>query len=565
MPGVTLRLSFQRVDVLRTARLILDGRREGKALPAAIDRGAPIYGPAGVTRRRTDSSAKRYLGGYGGEDAVDWIYDSINLYAQPSGTADYHFERNGRRLRFSHEDPKQGEYAGVVPSDLEGLFALPNPHFTYGDLLELTSIDLLAAGNAYWLLFRPNSEGKPLAVYRLAPPFITIIPGSDKLVERYEYAVPGAAKPLIFSPDEIIQFKQPNPHDDLYGMGVVAAAPRVYDVELGLVETMDQFFASGAKLSGVLQSDRSVPETIRDRIERSFRLLYSGSQNAYQVAVLERGLTFQAIQPTAAEAQFKELTHLGRDRIFQMFGVHPALVNGDFARPGLVEEAQRYFDNKKLRPFLDKLQERISLELAALWGVQFKIDYQYVQPEKDRLQNATDFASLPGVKIAEVREYAGLPRLGDPRDEIVINLPGITTEQNGGFADKQNPNGGRPPNPNNTAAIDQQLPSGAAARTAPDARNRRRLKKALRGSPADLEVYMASLGDDTATEVMEILNEGKSLRKPDRGRMLDTLDAAGVDGAVVAHVAEGVRRGYSIDQIIEGVPSEDYVAVESMI
>lgn len=486
------------MSLVRTTRALLSGGLEGKAVgrPASAEPRPALYGPAGIERRLTQRSVKTHLSTYGGgasgyasgfgeANAVDWVSDAVDYWAGAAAGAAYHFEKQGKRMRVSTDDPSADEYpGGLVPSSLEGLLRQPNPFQTFDELRWLLTTDLLLVGNAYWLKYKMDSEGRPLAIYRLNPAFIEAVPGATRPVDQYLYHVEGVNEPIPYSPDEVVHFKLPNPNSNIYGVGVIARGPRVYDQDLALVETMAQFFEQGAKLSGVLQSDRSVPEPILKKVQRQFASLYSGSHNAYKVAVLERGLTFQSIQPTAAEAQFESLTKLGRDRIFAMFGMHPSLISADAARPGLLDEAQRHFDNKRMRPFLNKLQGLISSELTQAWGVDLVIDYAYVLPEKDRLTLAAVFSALPGVKVREVREYVDLPPLGDERDEIVLNMPGIGVEAGGSpMGAVPGPAGGRPANPNNMGGA--PAPDGA---TKPDARySRAQARKALEDPEALLE------------------------------------------------------------------------------
>lgn len=556
--------------------------REQKALlgPANLDGPIPaIYGPP-VSRRLSQREAPRHLQAYGGSEAVDWVRDAVDVYLAAAASAQWHLEAKGKRLKLSTDD-SEGDYTRKAPTDLEGLLRRPNPWWTFYDLIDHLLIDLLLVGNAYWFKYRPDADGKPAALYRLAPPLVEAVPGERKIVEQYLYKVPGTSEPLKIDPKDLIHFKLPNPHDPVYGLGIIAGSTRVYDIELGLVESMAQYYERGTKLSGVLQSDRSVPEPIFKRIQRQFQSMYSGSRNAYQVAVLERGLSFQSIQSTAAEAQFVELTKLGRDRVFNMFRVHPSLVDGAAAKEGVLDEAQRYFDERVMRPALNKLEERISHELTQAWGADFKFDFEYVLPEQARLDLAASFGGLPGVKVKEVREYLKLEPLGDERDEIVLNLPGITTED-GGIADRQpGPQGGRPANPNNTAAIDRGVPSGGAAVTKPDPAAQARLRKALYGPPEALDELIAevtpALPERGAPEgllasVRGVLLQGEQMTKAQRVGLVEAVeklpelgDAPELRAELVAHVAEGVRRGYSPAQLDAGWPAERYPSIQEVI
>ena len=376
----------------------------------------PAYiGTGSYSSRFLNRTAETYLSAYGGEQSIDWVMDCVRIIMETASTAPYHIEKDGEPIE---EWEKKPEY-----ESLAALLREPNPYMDYNDLVSVSIIDLLLAGEFFWHKHRDIGGGKPLALYRLQPQWIEVVPGKTKMVDHYVYRVPGKNKPQILQPEVVVHAKLPNPHNPYRGLSIIAGGARVYDVELSLTESMAQFFEQGTKLSGVLQTDRRVPEPVFKKIQRQFRSMYSGARNAYKVAVLESGLKFTPVQPTAADAEFVDISKLSRDRIAHMFRVPlPLLGNLENANYKM-SEAQRVFDTKTMRPMLDKLERIVTRGIADAWGVEFKIDYKYVMPDEDRFKLAESFAALPGVRVEEVREVVGLDPLGDERDEIVLNLP----------------------------------------------------------------------------------------------------------------------------------------------
>lgn len=418
-------------------------------------------------------TAGRHLNAYGGSvDAIDWVMDCIRLITETASSAAWHFEKGG--VTYIHEKDR-GEHTPDEVKDapylLGKLFEEPNPYMGYEELIELTLIDYLLTGNAYWLKWRPDDAGRPLALYRLAPPLIKVVP-DEWGIKKYEYSVPGTGK-MDIQPGQIMHFKMPNPHDPYYGLGVIQGGSRVFDMDLALTDTMASYYEKRAQPSMVVQSDRRVPKDVFKRLQNQLRAMYGGPRNAGALMVLEAGLKYQSISPSAQDAAFESLTNLSRDRILAMFRVPASLLG--YNAIGAADSTsgnsdQRIFDQKTMRPLLNKFQKAISRSITSPWEMDFKIDYDYVMPPEQRLQLATNFATLPGVKIREVRDYAGLDPLGDERDDIVLNMPGqdgTAADTTNGFPD-QNLGGeaGRPPNPENTQAFPgpgQPLPAGSAA------------------------------------------------------------------------------------------------------
>ena len=628
----------------------------GKALPspsqsdAYAAAGVPVSGTPSIDRI-SQKEAKRHLSSYGGDQAIDAVNDCVNVYVDAMLSAKWRFRRDGdiflaRRTEDTPADAK------LAPEDMVALLEQPNPYQDWNEFWTLMLIDYLLVGNFYWLKFRPmDGTDRPMALYRLSPSSVTVLPGKSDLIAGYEYQIPGRGEPVVFPADQVIHGRRPNPHNAYLGLGIIAAGARMLDIELAVTETQAQFFEQGAKLSGVLQSDRRVPDPVFKKISNQFRSMYSGSQNAYKIAVLEQGLKFQSIQPTAAESQFEALSRLSFERITRLFRLPPELMGG-VDKPGVLQEAKRQFTNDTMRPLLDRLQTIVTVGLTRPgWGYDFEFDYKYVLPREDQLKLVAGFATLPGVRVNEVRAEAGLAPLpqdevddnGKPIGDMIINLPGKSTEQPGGHADRPMPGEvGRPPLPENTMAFPQRGSAsaprpdgfGAPAGSAPDTTG-----KALQDAGRQLALRQAVLEDVSGftegpldqplkaleRQIMDHIQEGKALRKDERGKVTAAVEDSGAwpgfesavervltlaaarglantaavqqaegfdvpeidftalgrelagreEGAksisktlrdrVVRNVAEGVRRGYSTKQLIEGVEGENYGGLRSVL
>jgi HK97 family phage portal protein len=464
----------------------------GKAEP--LTDAIPSLGISQAPRRRLDGkTGARHLQGYGGTDAIDTLMACVDLYAQTTSNAEYHFSKDGKELSSGPDQPTTSlNIEGEAPEDLVNLLARPNPFMDYTEMMELAVIDFLLAGEFIWLKYKIDDSGKPLALYRLAPPLVEVEIGPKGVPINYVYTAPGG-KPVKFSPDDIIHAKRPNPHNPWRGLGFVAGAPRMFDIELAQTESAAQYYEQGTRLTGVLESDRSVPPSTWEKMKRQFSLLYGGQSNAFKVAMLERGLKFNAMSATAVEANFVEMENLSKDRICRLMRVPTPLLGemGSSTDRQAARESQRVFDNKTMRPFLNRLQEQITKSLTNAWGVEFKIDYAYVMPIEDRLDLAEALAGLPGVQVKDIRNQVGLEPLEDQKaewkeiDDMILNLPGEDEDAaSGGHADRPvGSEGGRPPKPGNTRAFpkDGSLPSTAAAQKALS-RQLRKLRQELEAS-----------------------------------------------------------------------------------
>lgn len=439
--------------------------QDGKAIPnhPALTRDEPatIYSPgaASVRAQLSQREATRHLQAYGGKkDAIDWVMDCVRLYADAASTAPWYLKKDDQKLYRKKTDIVPDE-ASVGPQPLYDLLEQPNPYQPYSELIDLLLIDLLLVGNAYWLKWRMNDQGQPLALYRLAPPYIKVVPGAYG-VEKYVYQVPGNPTTLKLDPLEVTHFKLANPHSAYLGLGVIQGGGRPLDLELSLTDTQASYYERHATPSMIVQSERRVPSDVFKKLRSQLRARYGGPRNAGELMVLEAGLKATSLSPSAVDAAFEPLARASRDRTLAMFRVPPRLLGISDQNVGSdkLADIQRVFDNKAIKPLLKKLQTKISLDVTRAWGVDFVIDYKYAMPLEDQVKLAGDFASIPGVTVREVRAWLDLEPTGDPNiDDLVLNLPGDNGkpgDTRNGIPDRPLPGEpGRPPKSENTAAF----------------------------------------------------------------------------------------------------------------
>jgi HK97 family phage portal protein len=503
------------------------GGASGKAIGAYPDLMAgptqpiSVGGSPRVSTPFGQRTAGRHLNAYGGNvDAIDWVMDCVRLITETASSAEWHFEKQGvRYIPESQRDEQTPKEVKNAPYLLGKLFEEPNPFMGYEELVELTLIDYLLTGNAYWLKWRPNDAGQPLALYRLAPPLIKVVPG-EWGIDSYEYSVPGTGK-LKLPPSQVMHFKMPNPHDPYYGLGIIQGGSRVFDMDLALTDTMASYYEKRAQPSMVVQSDRRVPKDVFKRLQNQLRAMYGGPRNAGALMVLEAGLKYQSISPSAQDAAFESLTNLSRDRILAMFRVPASLLGYNATEvTGAGNNDQRIFDQKTMRPLLNKFQKAVSRGITSSWELDFKIDYDYVMPAEQRLQLASTFAALPGVKVREIRDYAGLDPLGDWRDDVVLNLPGedgTAADTTAGHPD-QNLAGeaGRPPNPENTVAFPSATARVSSGRSVRDT-----------NVPKPRSLSSAASGKAITAEEQRATIEGKAISEMSFEEKIEALKAIG--------------------------------------
>lgn len=431
----------------------LSGGEAGKALYQAQIVRPPepsFMGGDSAVQVFQQKEAASHLKAYGGgKDGIDWFYDAANVGARQAGNAPFHLATpDGTKyvLRKGVKDPAEVKPISELDDTLDTLLRYPNPYMTWRELMWLLYVDLAAVGNGYWIKWGADDFGnKPSGLYRMAPPFVEVVQGKKRLVDHYVYGIDGRS--IKVPPEQVVHFRLPNPHSPhgILGMGAVQGGPQAYDVELGLMTALRSYFDNGTVISGAVESDRAIPKPSRRQIVREFRNLHQGANKWHNVAFLERGLKYRPLNHNAQEAQYSELSKLGRDRIFGMLHTPRKLAGLDDEFTEL-DDARRFFAEDVMRPWLNAAAEIFTWKIFGAWGVQFEFDYGYQLPEKDRIAIASSFSELPGITVREAREKAGLSPLGPdvvdeegfPVDDMVINMPGPSTEGPAGVPEARN-------------------------------------------------------------------------------------------------------------------------------
>lgn len=420
--------------------------------------------------------AAAHLDVYGGRKyAIDWVMDCVRLYADTASDAEWHLEKRDGTLLVKEKTDGTPAKAQVGPKDLYALLEKPNQFMDYAELIELTITDLLLVGNAYWFKQATGEDGKPLSLWRVAPQYMKIVPG-PRGPKRYEYTPPGAKNPIKMKLEEVIHYRLPNPHSMYYGLGLVQGGGRVLDTEIALVETQASYFENKAEPSVIFQSDRRVPRDVFNKLRAQLRAKTAGPRNSGEMLLLEAGLKAETLTPSAKEALFDTLSRMSRDRIFAMFRCSPMLfgIMDETSGSTKISDFRREFDTKTMRPFLNKLQKRITAGLCDPWDVDFKIDYNYIIPQEEVIKQGGELAAIPGVKVREVRSFlfrGGVIEeisTGDQElDEMVMNEPQEEMDENGqgGAPDRNLPGeAGRPPE-RGTQAFRPRGAQGATSKT----------------------------------------------------------------------------------------------------
>jgi HK97 family phage portal protein len=204
----------------------------------------------------------------------------------------------------------------------EILHSLPNPETTAYTFKLQMMVDLLTYERAYAEIVRV--DGRVESLWRLDPTRVVVDRDASRR-KRYRYtAENGQTMEWLFDPSRppILDLTHPSPIR--YGRELIGTA-------LALQSYVGYFFSNGARLGGVLQTDKTLSPSAVANIRENFQGFYGGLKKSHSVAVLEEGLKYEAVAADNEAAQLNDTLQTIRTEICGMFHV-PTWKVGDLTK-----------------------------------------------------------------------------------------------------------------------------------------------------------------------------------------------------------------------------------------
>lgn len=159
-----------------------------------------------------------------------------------------------------------------------------NPFDNGFELLEKTQLNLSLLGNAYWAMVMGPGSRVPDEVWVLPAQDVEIIPDRTNFIAGYRY---GRSHEIerVYPPEDIIQFKQWNPHDPWYGMSDLAACLEDADLSVLFTQAAMAMLRNGAQ-PGVIVTAKNATQAQAREIEESLNRKHGGAWNWFRTRVL---------------------------------------------------------------------------------------------------------------------------------------------------------------------------------------------------------------------------------------------------------------------------------------
>lgn len=277
---------------------------------------------------------------------------------------------------------------------------------------ELTSSMLDLTGNAYWYVER-DGMGTPSKMFLLRSQWVRIIPDAKTFVAGYRYGVDQMKDSVLFSPDEVIHFKYPNPLDPWYGFGPTQAA--AYAIESA--ELRERFILATLRNMGrpdlvVKYMEGELDRAERIQLEREWNAMFQGPKNAGKVKVTDFRYEIDKLGWNPSELDFNRGEDWVMKKICAEFPVPIGLVDTSqisrAPRAGM-EGADLFMAQFNTLPRCTRIEQKMNEKLCPMFDDRLFVAFENPVPKDSARQLNEDNVRLANysITINELRKREG--------------------------------------------------------------------------------------------------------------------------------------------------------------
>jgi len=377
-----------------------------------------------------------------------WVHACINAIAQNIA---------GVPLNFYTGTKKDKRLVETGP--LVKLFETPNPMMSGFQLIEATMIFLGIAGEAFYILDRPNITALPQEIWTFHPSRFEHVPGENGVTKGWIYRKGSKQIPLL--PHEVLFIRYFNPDDDYRGLSPIQAAKVSVDQDFYAAQYNRNFFLNSAQPGGVLESKENLIQEEFERLLAQWNDRHQGVDKVGKIALLEGGVTYKTTGISQRDMDFLEGRKYNREEILAVYKVPKGEI-------GVEDDTGSYAKDKVRRKLFweTTLDPKMTLIEYVLWSQLCQgIAGPEVWPEFDR----KSIAALQEDRGLLIEQMRGLCGIGYPANVVNewldLGLPSIPGGDIGYIPFNQVPMGetGTPP----LAAAPGVTPGNGKGKTLP--------------------------------------------------------------------------------------------------
>lgn len=281
----------------------------------------------------------------------------------------------------------------------------PNAWMTPCEFLSAMVVNRMLRGNAYAQIIR-DSEGDPIALVPLSPDQMEVSVTAGG--EVYTYYQDGVIS--VIAPENIIHWKG-------LGNGYIGLSKLEYmrataDEAISAQDNASRLYGSYSKPSGVLQTDSALNDEQLSAVFERFKGMSRAGAGLY---VVDRGLKYQQLSLTPADAQLLQTRQFSVEEICRWFGV-PGVLVGSTATTTWgsgIQQIVEGFHKFTIGPLCKQLEQALSRRLVDVVDtsttIEFKLDGFLRTTPEARASFYSTMAQNGAMTRNEIRRLENLP------------------------------------------------------------------------------------------------------------------------------------------------------------
>lgn len=369
-----------------------------------------------------------------------WVYTAVNEISKTIASLPLKLQKKQtvvkpikNEVTGEVEQVRQSVYIDASDEKMARRFNQPNPFTTKTEFLSLLVIDLLVCGE-YFIYIDSDidlsnmidtangDENSPFArlsramtadlpvngFYRLPPTAMRPVASKDKMgIEGFTQQT--SAGFYFYKAAEVIHVKLPNPIDAFRGLSPLVPAFKPVLLDRFSTEHMVRFYKTGARLGGVIKTEKSLNKEQLGRFQRSFEANFTGRKNHHRTLILPPGMEYQQIEQNPAETALLEFCKYNREAILSVYHVPPIKVgildNANYAN-ALVQ--LKIFFTDTVKPLLSFIEDGFNIK-SSIMPLDYKVvfDLSEVEALKEDYNAMADMALKmvkAGLTVNEIRK-----------------------------------------------------------------------------------------------------------------------------------------------------------------
>ena len=302
----------------------------------------------------------------------------------------------------------------------------PNQYMTTNVFISKCMVDITTTGNSYTHIVR-NGAGRPVELLPLDVGDIEM----KELDGQYYYVNKGTGD--TYDTYDLLHFKGLS-QDGLVGLSPIDTCANAISWGLGLEAYGNAYFRNGAKVSGVLETERAMSTESIERLRNSFDRNYSSVGNSQKTLVLEEGLKFKNISLSNEASQFLNSRKFSVEEIARIFSVPPHLLR-DLSKSSFnnIQEQSREFVQYSLLPYIISFESEFNSKLFKKSEIgklyfEFNTNALLRGNPKERSEYYRTMLNIGALSINEIRQKENMNSIGEEGDNLFMQLNMATLE-----------------------------------------------------------------------------------------------------------------------------------------